>query len=272
MKLTLLDRLRFPNYTPTDSTGSQACLALAKQWLESCIHKHTTCARPKALHGWKPKRLIDIDPQRSSLQLCSSQTIQDGFKYVTLSHHWSPSTKRCMLLSENLTVWMEALPEQDLNQTIRDAIQVTRSLGIKYIWIDALCIIQNSEEDWLAQSIQMDKIYKHSYCNIAAAGSMLDNQGCFFTRDPNVSLPLRFNLDDNTRRGSDYMPNSKNDSEDTGYGSSILKGSYDLHEHDLWIGSIDLAPLNSRAWVVQEACHIQNRLTSAVTYQCLFRP
>ena len=114
-----------------------------------------------------------------------------------------------MLLVKNLEGWKEVLPEEDLNRTTRDAIKVTRSLGIKYIWIDALCVIQDSEKDWLAQSAEMDKVYKYSYCNIAATGSANNDQGCFFTRVPKTNLPSRFDLDSEQTKDNNYSAKSK---------------------------------------------------------------
>lgn len=47
---------------------------------------------------------------------------------------------------------------------------ISIELGITYIWIDSLCIIQDSEEDWTYEARTMGKIYQYAACNIAAAG------------------------------------------------------------------------------------------------------
>ncbi|KAJ5802154.1 uncharacterized protein N7503_004604 [Penicillium pulvis] len=79
----------------------------------------------------------------------------------------------------------------DLPQTFQDAIQLTRRLGIRYLWIDSLCIIQDSHEDWLDQSAVMGGVYQYSYLNIAATKSTDPYGGLFTTRNPCVVTPLR---------------------------------------------------------------------------------
>lgn len=65
----------------------------------------------------------------------------------------------------------------DLPQTLADAVYVTRSLGIQYLWIDALCIIQDDAEDWETESAKMSTIYEKSYLVIAASSSSSATQG-----------------------------------------------------------------------------------------------
>lgn len=52
-------------------------------------------------------------------------------------------------------------------QTYQDAIQVTDALGLRYLWIDALCIIQECQDDWAKESQNMGNIYKNSHVTIA---------------------------------------------------------------------------------------------------------
>jgi hypothetical protein len=70
-----------------------------------------------------------------------------------------------------------------LSQTFRDAMETTRNLGVRYIWIDSLCIIQDSKEDWEHEAALMGSVYEHSYCNIAASKASNGNDGCFTTRN-----------------------------------------------------------------------------------------
>ena len=77
-------------------------------------------------------------------------------------------------------------------QTFKDAIDVTRALGVQYLWIDSLCIIQDSESAWLCESTLMSDIYRYSYCNIAAAYASSDNVGLFNDRKMLHPLPVIF--------------------------------------------------------------------------------
>jgi hypothetical protein len=65
-----------------------------------------------------------------------------------------------------------------------EAIQVTRALEIRHLWIDSLCIIQDSEEDWRRQASLMGQVYEHTSCNIAATKALNSREGLFFERDP----------------------------------------------------------------------------------------
>ncbi|KAH7086132.1 heterokaryon incompatibility protein-domain-containing protein [Paraphoma chrysanthemicola] len=77
-----------------------------------------------------------------------------------------------------------AIQVDSLPTTFRDAMVVTRALGINFLWIDALCIVQDSVDDWRAESSRMDAIFEGATCTIAAAGASDSHGGCFKTRNP----------------------------------------------------------------------------------------
>ena len=77
--------------------------------------------------------------------------------YVALSHRWGVG-KICMTKKNNLAAHCTTLPFEELSNVFLDAMAVTRRLGIQYIWIDSLCIIQDSTEDWEAESGSLAEI------------------------------------------------------------------------------------------------------------------
>ena len=95
-----------------------------------------------------------------------------GAKYMTLSYVWGKNTVfrttkeniRGLLRPGGVRKHKESLP-----RTIRDAIDVVTALGERYLWVDALCIIQNSDRSWTLNSRVMDQVYGHSHLNICAA-------------------------------------------------------------------------------------------------------
>jgi Heterokaryon incompatibility protein (HET) len=100
---------------------------------------------------------------------------------MTLSHCWGTEG--------HLTTSTETLAERkagiripDLPPTFRDAVQITRHLGIKYLWIDSLCILQDNISDWEKESALMGSIYSTSYLNIVATHSGDSRGGCFSKR------------------------------------------------------------------------------------------
>lgn len=80
--------------------------------------------------------------------------------------------------------FMLRIPISSLPKTFRDAIVLARQLGSRFMWIDALCIVQDDEEDWQHEAATMIDVFSNSMCHIAAAASEDVNGGLFQTRDP----------------------------------------------------------------------------------------
>jgi len=116
-----------------------------------------------------------------------------------------------------------------LSKTFQDALIITRRLDLRYLWIDSLCIIQDSEEDWQEQSACMGQVYSNSYCNIAAAHAADGTYGCFAGRNPDLVKPLKVDLN--------WGPHP---------------GTYYATQWLYWEHNVLHTPLNQRAWVFQE--------------------
>lgn len=71
-------------------------------------------------------------------------------------------------LTENLRRHLRSIEVDRLPQTFKDTIDVTRKLGIKYLWIDSLCILQDDSKDWAREAARIGAIFEHSSCTIAA--------------------------------------------------------------------------------------------------------
>ena len=85
---------------------------------------------------------------------------------MTLRHIWGEAVP-FRLLTHNLREVRDNVKIQILPKTFLHAINFTRSLGVRYLWVDTLCIIQDSQEDWAAHSLRMGRIYSESLLNIA---------------------------------------------------------------------------------------------------------
>ncbi|KAK1707356.1 heterokaryon incompatibility protein-domain-containing protein, partial [Colletotrichum lupini] len=116
------------------------------------------------------------------------------------------------------------------NKNFVDAIEVTRKLGIRYIWIDSICIIQDQKEDWNVEAKLMHKVYRDSYCNLAAADSENCHGGLFRDRNSDV-LPVRYSPKTSSRKFS-------------GRNWRVLSS-------DLWDKVLLGSPLYTRGWVFQ---------------------
>jgi Heterokaryon incompatibility protein (HET) len=84
-----------------------------------------------------------------------------------------------MLTNNNLGTLKQAVAEQSLPKKFQDAINICRRLGVLHIWIDSLCIIQDSEEDWRIQASMMADIYENAFFTVGAASSIREFDGCY---------------------------------------------------------------------------------------------
>jgi hypothetical protein len=154
-------------------------MRLAASWLRDCIENHPACklsAERNELRKW-PNRVIDIHDLQSP---CLARITRQP--YVTLSYCWGES-KQLQTKRSNLADHEKTIPVDKLPQTHRDAMAVAYALGFRYIWIDALCIIQDSEDDKHEEIDKMGSIYQGSSLTIDAnCGSNADS-GLFIHRD-----------------------------------------------------------------------------------------
>jgi hypothetical protein len=84
---------------------------------------------------------------------------------------------------------MKCINVDRLPKTVSDAITVTKGLGYQYLWVDSLCIIQNSKADWEAESVKMGQIYRNSVCTICASSADTADVGFLTPRNPLLNLP-----------------------------------------------------------------------------------
>lgn len=253
------DRLLLPGYHETTNTGSDACFILANHWLKTCLSSHRNCERlrPPSLEEWTPSRLIRIR-STDDLVLClrNMGNIPTGVEYATLSHCWGniPETQRLVLTSENISSWTRRIPDLKSMKTFDQAIVSCQKLGLEYIWIDSLCILQDCQDDWRKEASLMSTVYKYSKCTITATAAIDDTVGCFFDRDSDICLPTRVEFFRNQicflGSSKQSIPNFNPLPEDSS--PTLLLGYYDIEDIVDWDGGIELAPVNQRSWVVQE--------------------
>jgi hypothetical protein len=166
------------------NTGHPEVLSLAKTWLEICLVSHESCSDRSGTR-FIPTRLVKVTHIRDqviSAHLVTRQEIEQATPYLALSYCWGGQTT-CMLSTDNISQFRQALP-QVLPKTLFDALSTTLFLGYNYIWIDSLCIIQDSRQDWTQEAASMGSVYRNCECMIAEVGASNVNVGCFFDRQP----------------------------------------------------------------------------------------
>lgn len=180
---------------PSDA-GSDYTLHLAASLIQDCLSSHPECAEEEiaADPGHLPARVLDVSPDGLSSDnvRLSTHHVRPG-EYTCLSYCWGGGVSPLKTTSENIVSRLQAIPFSALPKTNQDAIKITRSLGVHYIWIDALCIVQgpSPNQDWERESSKMGSIYKNAYCTIAAAAAQDCQGGCFIPREPLYPEPVR---------------------------------------------------------------------------------
>lgn len=209
-------------------TDEDSIINLGRQWLEECLEKHEDC-RARAVESTKfiPTRLIKVQANGKSvesLRLVIGCDLPPNSVYLTLSHCWG-GAQIIKLTKATLESFQKEIPSSSLPKNFMDAAIITAALKYEYIWIDSLCIIQDSEVDWKKEAAKMGSVYRHSVCTIAAAGAKDSHGGCFATRSALSFMPCQ--LIPKTEKGPGVYAEN--------WGSQPT-------------------PLHTRAWVVQERC------------------
>jgi len=193
----LFGRLRIPVSAKQVATTTRdpSCWMQVRVWLRECVEKHTLCRRRLVLPGcettacFNPTRLIDIrNADNQFLVETKDWSSAESIRYVTLSHRWA-ANQMPKLTRSNIARLMTSIDLDTLPPVFRDAIEISRSLEVPYIWIDALCIIQDDAEDWDKEAALMGQVYSNAFCNLGASAAAERSVGLYSDRDPrHVSL------------------------------------------------------------------------------------
>lgn len=175
---------------PDSSTSSFKTTENAGRWLNDCLLNHEECSTETHI-DFLPSRLVDVGITGPiSPRLLDNIDLKPPQKYITLSHCWGGHVP-LTLQRDCLAAMKRGIALEDLPKTFQQAFIVTRQLGFRYIWIDSLCIIQDSYDDWVNESSQMHMVYSNAVCNIAASAAGNATKGLFSCRNPASITPLR---------------------------------------------------------------------------------
>jgi len=180
--------------------------------------------------------------------------------YLTLSHRWGNSVMTTTTTG-NITSRRAGIPLGDMPKTFRDAVLITRRIGVRYLWIDSLCIIQDSPADWEAEAIKMGSIYRNSIVTIAALGSTDSMSGCFTERKNFFGQPCKLGL---------KVPEGVFGSRSGGVYVRLKQG---IGDNAMFAERAEeRGPLDSRGWVLQErvlSTRILNYTSQELRWECI---
>ena len=164
------------------NTASNATIETVMQWMAECLTSHKQCGaltRELIPMSFYPTRILDLSNDVVVLREDSPFE-----RYACLSHCWGPVTDIVKTTKATLAEFETQIPWDKLTNTFRDAIDICRRLGIFFLWIDSLCIIQDSTKDWKEQAGKMGDIYENAYVILAATKAKDSSQGCYSQTEP----------------------------------------------------------------------------------------
>jgi hypothetical protein len=223
-------------FTRSDSDG---CFELADSWVQHCVEDHADCAAYSVNEPPKlPTRVLDLGPSSCSQEPYLLETNNETGLYATLSHCWGKSPGPLTTETHNLAERKRQIAMSTLPQSFQDAIAIARRLHLRYIWIDSLCIIQNSAEDWSKESKTMAEIYGNCHICISAVRAPDCHFGIFHTRDAIDSFEI------------DYIDPSTGSPIRLGLRKPMLARDFPTYTNlkDEFISG----PLDERGWALQE--------------------
>jgi hypothetical protein len=171
--------------------ASKRSFEIASRWLKNCAENHSAC-RPPTEFQKPPKRLIHVGNKTQNPFLVETFPDLQHVEWLSLSYCWGgkPSMK---LTNDTMNMLKNGISLTNFDATIQDAVLVTRALGISYIWIDALCILQDCDE-WSEEASKMNEIYGGSIVTLVIASSGSVKNGFLNERDLKY-IPVAYSTD-----------------------------------------------------------------------------
>lgn len=158
--------------TSSSNSKTASPVMRIREWLDACNgdhDHHCNGGGDNAITTWRPAYLID------SAERCLVRT-KPTDRYLALSYVWGPTASRrddpdgpLQLLRSNVEALQIELPDKNIPQTILDAIWLSRKLGLRYLWVDRLCIVQDDLEDKENHIRNMAYVFSNAYLTIISA-------------------------------------------------------------------------------------------------------
>lgn len=211
-----------------------------------------------------PHRVIDVGPADGTAEPRLVETNGRTGRYITLSHCWGGGSP-IMTTRASLARHRAGIRLADLPRTFGDAVAVVRRLGVRHLWIDSLCIVQDDRADWAVEAVMMHRYYRAALLTLAAADADGSAGGLF--RDhggggEHKPCPLQVGPQQQQQRQRLYALTNSMSSElkRCGFGSPSASSSFRPSR------------LYGRAWVFQEQVLSPRTLTYArdrAAWRCL---
>ncbi|KAK1987613.1 heterokaryon incompatibility protein-domain-containing protein [Colletotrichum cereale] len=198
------------------------------RWLTDCLENHERCVK-NINTAYRPTRLVEI-LNKTTVRVVEHPDKDSCLSYASFSHCWGQA-KTLKLLKENKKQLQTGIEIATLPASYKEALNVLKGFNISFIWIDSLCIIQNSTDDWRAEAATMCDVYRNAVLNISACAAAENSELSFKRRNLNTVQPIRI----------------------TPSWRGIRNESFFVTNADVWEQEVEESPLYRRSWVLQEA-------------------
>lgn len=215
---------------PMSDLNSQKSIETIKSWFRCCDEGHNRCGNMSK--NQLPTRVIDVS-HLPNPRLYSSEQGETGH-YACLSYCWG-GEQTFKTTTKSLCDRLHSICLTELPQTLQDAISVTISLGLRFLWIDSLCIVQDDADDKAREISRMGMIYSQSYITISAASASTCWEGFLEPRPVAPLMNVPFKCKDG-RMGSVLI----------GYSEKITSGNDSIQEKSYNDN------IHTRGWTFQE--------------------
>ncbi|KAH9866514.1 hypothetical protein J1614_008204 [Plenodomus biglobosus] len=247
--------------SPSDEVLSAANLEWLEQQLRICDEE---CGLFPA-SNFCPTRLIDVswgNSRNGIVRLIETRTDQafPSPQYAALSYCWGSKEDALTQLkttTSNLTQHLKNIPFQLMTPIIRDTIHLCRLLRIRYLWVDALCILQDDGEDWAREAAQMGSVYTNAYVTICTPTTSTCRDS-FLHR----TTPIRVRFESTVRPGINGYLNLRH---------QPTQHLYCMHTTTFEC-DMDVGTWRTRAWTFQEEQLSKRRLYFGATRMYLSCP
>ena len=212
-----------------------------------------------------PTRVVDVgrgEDQEPRLVLTADLNSPEhhlnnaAHPYLALSHCWGLTMPPAAITTSSIIAdRFQAISMASLTRTFADFVNIARKLHVQYVWLDSLCIIQDSKEDWEKEAAQMASVYSNAYCTVAASSSPDGSGGCHVDVDSEPCGPVTLSINDTDKNDNQVVKRVRVFSMSSTPITSILQQD----------------PLNGRAWTYQER-ELSNRILhfskDSVRWEC----
>lgn len=200
--------------------------------VDECLHSHSLCQSQSGRRKSLPTRVLDVGRAGSSGNPYLILTEGITGTWSALSYCWGGNSS-FVLRTDNIDKFRSGFYQiEDYPKTFRDAIMITRSLHISFIWIDALCILQDYSEDWAVEAGRMQDVYAGAIITLCASNSTRSSEGMLGARQTPADIcPIPWGTERSTGEVTVFL----------------RSGSH------FWDANMRGEPLNRRGWTLQES-------------------